>query len=162
MKKSLWMSICGVVAVINLALADNISHSGHDTQQQAELIYNRCNDNILSVSEESVIAANIADVNRSRLIRKCIKDNIFEQISFFLQSSELESFKQSVNSYENTLSEIYKDLFFCTDHQDEFWCQDRSEDDMSLSKLIFENKLTDEMYLLLIDILDAKNGNLVF
>lgn len=161
MKKFL-LSLLILLIMTNQVWAGEVKNQQKNMQQQAEIIYNECNNSITAVEEKDVIAGNVADVKRVRLIRKCIKDNIFKQASAVLQASQLEKFKQFVNTYENTLTEMYKDLFFCTDYQDEFWCQERAEDDMSLAKLVLENKLTDEMYKLLIDVLDAKEGNLIF
>lgn len=161
MKKFL-LSMLILLIMTNQVWAGEVKNQKKNVQQQAEIIYNECNNSITAVEEKDVIAGNVADVKRVRLIRKCIKDNIFKQASAVLQASQLEKFKQFVNTYENTLTEMYKDLFFCTDYQDEFWCQERADDDMSLAKLVQENKLTDEMYKLLIDVLDAKEGNLIF
>ncbi len=161
MKKFL-LSMLILLIMTNQVWAGEVKNQKKNVQQQAEIIYNECNNSITAVEEKDVIAGNVADVKRVRLIRKCIKDNIFKQASAVLQASQLDSFKQFVNTYENTLTEMYKDLFFCTDYQDEFWCQERADDDMSLAKLVQENKLTDEMYKLLIDVLDAKEGNLIF
>lgn len=161
MKKFL-LSLVILLIMTNQVLASEVKFQEKNVQRQAENIYNECNNSIAAVEEKDVIAGNIADVKRVRLIRKCIKDNIFKQASAVLQVSQLDSFKQSVNTYENNLSEMYKDLFFCTDYQDEFWCQERADDDMSLAKLVLENKLTDEMYKLLIEVLDAKDGKLIF
>ena len=161
MKKFL-LSLVILLIMTNQVLASEVKFQEKNVQRQAENIYNECNNRIAAVEEKDVIAGNIADVKRVRLIRKCIKDNIFKQASTVLQASQLDSFKQSVNTYENNLSEMYKDLFFCTDYQDEFWCQERADDDMSLAKLVLENKLTDKMYKLLIEVLDAKDGKLIF
>lgn len=161
MKKFL-LSLLILLIMTNQVWAGEVKNQKKNVQQQAEIIYNECNNSITAVEKKDVIAGNVADVKRVRLIRKCIKDNIFKQASAVLQASQLEKFKQFVNTYENTLTEMYKDLFFCTDYQDEFWCQERADDDMSLAKLVLENKLTDEMYKLLIDVLDAKEGNLIF
>lgn len=161
MKKFL-LSMLILLIMTNQVWAGEVKNQKKNVQQQAEIIYNECNNSITAVEEKDVIAGNVADVKRVRLIRKCIKDNIFKPASAVLQASQLEKFKQFVNTYENTLTEMYKDLFFCTDYQDEFWCQERADDDMSLAKLVLENKLTDEMYKLLIDVLDAKEGNLIF
>ena len=161
MKKFL-LSMLILLIMTNQVWAGEVKNQKKNVQQQAEIIYNECNNSITAVEEKDVIAGNVADVKRARLIRKCIKDSIFKQASTVLQASQLDSFKQSVNTYENTLAEIYQDLFFCTDYQDEFWCQERTDDDMSLAKLVLENKLTDEMYKLLTDVLDAKEGKLIF
>lgn len=161
MKKFL-RSLLILLIMTNQVWAGEVKNQKKNVQQQAKIIYNECNNSIAVVEEKDVIAGNVADVKRVRLIRKCIKDNIFKQASAVLQASQLEKFKQFVNTYENTLTEMYKDLFFCTDYQDEFWCQERADDDMSLAKLVQENKLTDEMYKLLIDVLDAKEGKLIF
>lgn len=160
--KNFLLSLVMLLIMTNQVWSGEVKSQQNNGQQQAEIIYNECNNSIAVVEEKDVIAGNIADVKRARLIRKCIKDNIFKQASAVLQASQLDSFKQSVNTYENTLAEIYQDLFFCTDYQDEFWCQERTDDDMSLAKLVLENKLTDEMYKLLTDVLDAKEGTLIF
>ena len=109
--KNFLLSLVMFLVMSNQVWSGEVKSQQNNGQQQAEIIYNECNNIIAAVEEKDVIAGNVADVKRVRLIRKCIKDNIFKQASTVLQASQLDSFKQSVNTYENTLAEIYQDLF---------------------------------------------------
>ena len=131
-------------------------------EQQAKTIYEDCEKKISLVNENNVIIGNIADVERVRKIKNCIKDNILKQIQDYLQPEEIENFTKNIEVDENARFNLYKSLYFCSKDSDEQECKNQYKNDTSLGKLMLEHRLNGDMYNLLIDVLEAKNGGFNF
>ena len=131
-------------------------------EQQAKTIYEDCEKEISLVNENNVIIGNIADVERVRKIKNCIKDNILKQIQDYLQPEEIDNFTKNIEADENARFNLYKSLYFCSKDSDEQECKNQYKNDTSLGKLMLEHRLKGDVYNLLIDVLEAKNGGFNF
>ncbi len=131
-------------------------------EQQAKKIYEDCEQKIPLVNEDNVISGNIADVERVRKIKKCIKNNILKQVQDYLRSDEVDNFTKNIETDEKARFNLYKSLYFCSESSDEFECKNQYKNDTSLEKLILEHRLKGDMYNLLVDVLEAKNGGFNF
>ena len=78
MKKILWL--LAIFFMISSANAEENLTPQKLAEQQAKTIYENCEQKIPLVNENNVIMGNIADVERVRKIKNCIKDNILKQV----------------------------------------------------------------------------------
>ena len=131
-------------------------------EQQAKTINENCEQKIPLVNENSVIIGNVADVERVRKLKNCIKDNILRQAQDYLRPVEVDIFAKNIEADENARFNLYKSLYFCSENTDEFECKNQYKNDTSLGKLMLEHRLKGDMYNLLIDVLEAKNGGFNF
>ena len=106
-------------------------------EQQAKTIYEDCEKKIslVKVNENNVIIGNIADVERVRKIKNCIKDNILKQIQDYLQPEEIENFTKNIEVDESARFNLYKSLYFCSKDSDEQECKNQYKNDTSLGKV---------------------------
>ena len=147
MKKILFL--VSIILMIKPAnAADNLS-SQNLAEQQARKIYENCEREIPQVEENNVITGNVADVERIRKIKTCLRKNIISQIQNYLQAGEIKNFTTNLENDERMRQNLYKSLYFCSKYND----------DMSLNKLMLEHKLSKDLYNLLVDVLEAKNGS---
>ena len=157
MKKILFL--VSIILMIKPAnAADNLS-SQNLAEQQARKIYENCEREIPQVEENNVITGNVADVERIRKIKTCLRKNIISQIQNYLQAGEIKHFTTNLENDERIKQNLYKSLYFCSKYNDDVWCDNRYNDDMSLNKLMLEHKLSKDLYNLLVDVLEAKNGS---
>ena len=140
---------------------ENLTHQKL-AERQAKTIYEDCEQKIPLVKEDKVIIGNIADVERVRKVRNCIKDNILKQANDYLRPDEVDNFTKNIEADENARFNLYKSLYFCSENSDEFECKNQYKNDTSLGKLMLEHRLKGDMYNLLIDVLEAKNGGFNF
>ena len=131
-----------------------------DISGTAQSIYNECDKSIPLITETLVINGNFEDVKLEQELRKCLKDKIIEISQLFMK--KIRNFEQSLNQLENTSFLLYKSLFFCNDDNDDSWCDIRLYDDISLGKLMLEKQITTQMYNILKDTINAKQGGYVF
>lgn len=160
MKKILWL--LAIFFMINPANAEENLTPQKLAEQQAKTIYENCEQKIPLVNENNVIIGNIADVERVRKIRNCIKDNILKQVQDYLRPDEVDNFAKNIEADENARFNLYKSLYFCSENSDEFECKNQYKNDTSLGKLMLEHRLKGDVYNLLIDVLEAKNGGFNF
>ncbi|MBQ8677419.1 MAG: hypothetical protein IJ529_02985 [Alphaproteobacteria bacterium] len=128
-------------------------------QSQAENYYTICATQASNVQTDAVIQGNIEDIMRERKIRECLKAKIIEVASSYISDKELIKYQASIDSLEKSLFGIYKTLIFCQDKSNNFWCEERFKDDMSLEKLSLEKKLTSYMLEILKQTIESKQGN---
>ena len=141
MKKIL--CLLAIFFMINPAKAEENLIPQKLAEQQAKTIYEDCEKKISLVNENNVIIGNIADVERVRKIKNCIKT-------------------KNIEADENARFNLYKSLYFCSKDSDEQECKNQYKNDTSLGKLMLEHRLNGDMYNLLIDVLEAKNGGFNF
>lgn len=157
------MEMKKIVLILGLCLVFSMPAQADDSVDSiAQNIYDECNSNILSVSETQVIKGNIEDVKRERSLRKCLKDKIVEISHVFMKKEEVNNFEESLNQLENTSFLLYKSLIFCGADSNDNWCDIRPNDDKSLGKLILEKQITAQIYHILQDIINAKQGGYNF
>ena len=155
MKKFVWI-LGMLLSLCASAQADD------DVSSTAQSIYNECNKNIPLITETLVIKGNIEDVKRERALRKCLKDKIIEISQLFMKKNEIKNFEKSLNQLEDVSFSLYKSLIFCRDDNDDSWCNARPYDDKSLGKLMLEKQITAQMYNILKDTIEAKQGGYIF
>ena len=160
MKKILWL--LAIFFMINPANAEENLTPQKLAEQQAKTIYENCEQKIPLVKEDKVIIGNIADVERVHKVRNCIKDNLLKQVQDYLRPDEVDNFTKNIEADENARFNLYKSLYFCSENTDEFECKNQYKNDTSLGKLMLEHRLKGDMYNLLIDVLEAKNGGFNF
>lgn len=160
MKKILWL--LAIFFMINPANAEENLTPQKLAEQQAKTIYENCEQKIPLVKEDKVIIGNIADVERVRKVRNCIKDNLLKQVQDYLRPDEVGNFTKNIEADENARFNLYKSLYFCSENTDEFECKNQYKNDTSLGKLMLEHRLKGDMYNLLIGVLEAKNGGFNF
>ena len=156
------LCLLAIFFVINPVNAEENVMPQKLAEQQAKTIYEDCEKKISLVNENNVIVGNIADVERVRKIKNCIKDNILKQIQDYLQPDEIDNFTKNIEADENARFNLYKSLYFCSKDSDEPKCKNQYKNDASLGKLMLEHRLSGDMYNLLIDVLEAKNGGFNF
>ena len=159
MKKILWL--LAIFFMISPANAEENLTPQKLAEQQAKTIYENCEQKIPLV-KNNVIMGNIADVERVRKIKNCIKDNILKQVQDYLRPDEVDNFAKNIEADEIARFNLYKSLYFCSENSDEFECKNQYKNDTSLGKLMLEHRLQKDMYNLLIDVLEAKNGGFNF
>lgn len=151
------------VLILGFYLVFSINAQAEDSVNNiAQNIYEECNRNIPSVTETQVVSGNIADVKRERALRECLKENIIEMSQLFMKKDEINNFKESLNKIESAFFSLYKSLIFCNDDVDDNWCKTRHYDDKSLSKLMLEKQITTQIYNILRNTIEAKQGGYVF
>ena len=160
MKKILWL--ISIFFMINPANAEKNLTPQKLAEQQAKTIYENCEQKIPLVKEDKVIIGNIADVERVRKVRNCIKDNLLKQVQDYLRPDEVDNFTKNIEADENARFNLYKTLYFCSENTDENKKKNQYKNDTSLGKLMLEHRLKGDMYNLLIDVLEAKNGGFNF
>ena len=128
----------------------------------AQSIYNICNKRLYLSIENTAIEGNIADVRRERDLRKCLINKIIEISQSYMKKDEINNFKESINKIENDFFSLYKSLIFCSDDVDDNWCNIRPYDDKSLAKLMLEKQITSQIYTILQNTIEAKQGDYVF
>lgn len=133
-----------------------------DISGTAQSIYNECDKNIPLITETLVIKGNVEDVKREQVLRKCLKDKIIEISQLFMKKKEIKNFEKSLNQLEDVSFSLYKSLIFCRDDNDDNWCTARPYDDKSLGKLMLEKQITAQMYNILQNTIEAKQGGYNF
>ncbi len=147
-----------------LCYCSNISFAADSdpVQMQLHKIYNECESGLSSEQAVDVIQGNIDDVKKEDKLRRCLKYKTLDVASSYLPDTELENFRNALDSMEEAASNIYKILIFCQDKEQTEWCQQRINDDMSLGKLLFEKELTSQTVRILTDTLNSKQGGYQF
>ena len=125
-------------------------------EQKAAQIYDMCNKKIPQVNENGVLSGNIADVNRDRQLRQCLKSEIIKIADTVIQKDELEKFNNALDNLEKDSFAIYKTIIFCDQSSDAAWCRQYYKDDISLDILILEKRITSQIMKILTDLLEIK------
>ena len=131
MKKILWL--LAIFFMISSANAEENLTPQKLAEQQAKTIYENCEQKIPLVNENNVIMGNIADVERVRKIRNCIKDNILKQVQDYLRPDEVDNFTKNIEADEIARFNLYKSLYFCSENTDEFECKNQYKNDVKIS-----------------------------
>ncbi len=88
--------------------------------------------------------------------------SFFQPFQDYLQPEEIENFTKNIEVDESARFNLYKSLYFCSKDSDEQECKNQYKNDTSLGKLMLEHRLKGDVYNLLIDVLEAKNGGFNF
>ena len=142
--------------------AVNITNAQTTNTLTAQSIYENCEKTINKTNIQNSIKANIEDVKNERKLRQCLKNKIIQISSTFIEKTEIENLKKTINNIEKDNQNLYRIIIFCQQNKDTSWCQENYSQDTSLGKLILEKSITSEIYRILEVILDAKNEGFRF
>ena len=142
--------------------AVNITNAQTTNSLTTRSIYENCEKTINKTNIQNSIKANIEDVKNERKLRQCLKNKIIQISSTFIEKTEIENIKETIDNIEKDNQNLYRIIIFCQQNKDTSWCQENYSLDTSLGKLILEKSITSEIYRILEVILDAKNDGFRF
>jgi len=128
----------------------------------AQSIYENCEKTINKTNIQNSVKANIEDVKNERKLRQCLKNKIIQISTTFIEKTEIENLKKTINNIEKDNQNLYRIIIFCQQNNETSWCKENNDKDTSLGKLILEKSITSEIYRILEVILDAKNDGFRF
>ena len=131
-------------------------------QNEAEKVYEECNNTIAHKYNNSVMQGNIDDVENERKIQQCLRKFLFKIAEKNIRAYELQKFEVAVNKAIESTSSIYQVLIFCRNDTDAIWCQDGYKNDTSLGKLLQEKAVTSEYLKILTSLIESAKGGLDF
>ena len=117
---------------------------------------------LFAINIANAQTTNIEDVKNERKLRQCLKNKIIQISSTFIEKTELENLRDTIDNIEKDNKNLYRIIIFCQQNNDTSWCQENYDKDTSLGKLILEKSITSEIYRILEVILDAKNDGFRF
>lgn len=124
--------------------------------QKAEQIYDMCDKKIPQVENNGVLSGNVTDVERERLLRKCLKSEIIKIAATMIREKKLENFNKALDGLENNAFMLYKTVLFCKKNDSEEWCHQYYREDTSLDKLMLEKSSTAQIMKVLTDLLEIR------
>ncbi len=143
--------LCFGVMSADVAQAEMASY-----EQQAEKIYDLCDKKTPQVDDEGVLSGSVADVQRERTLRQCLKEEVLKAVSGFVVASETERFRKALDGLEENAFMMYKTVLFCKKGGDKNWCEQYYKNDTALENLIVEKSVTSQMMKMLTDMLEIK------
>lgn len=150
------------ILFFSFLFAVNITNAQTTNSLTTRSIYENCEKTINKTNIQNSIKANIEDVKNERKLRQCLKNKIIQISSTFIEKTEIENIKETIDNIEKDNQNLYRIIIFCQQNKDTSWCQENYSLDTSLGKLILEKSITSEMYRILEVILDAKNDGFRF
>ena len=150
------------ILFFSFLFAVNITNAQTTNSLTTRSIYENCEKTINKTNIQNSIKANIEDVKNERKLRQCLKNKIIQISSTFIEKTEIENIKETIDNIEKDNQNLYRIIIFCQQNKDTSWCQENYSPDTSLGKLILEKSITSEMYRILEVILDAKNDGFRF
>ena len=150
------------ILFFSFLFAVNITNAQTTNSLTTRSIYENCEKTINKTNIQNSIKANIEDVKNERKLRQCLKNKIIQISSTFIEKTEIENIKETIDNIEKDNQNLYRIIIFCQQNKDTSWCQENYSQDTSLGKLILEKSITSEIYRILEVILDAKNEGFRF